>query len=145
MISDFLLTFIFYRASALTPVGATLKRSTSWASWMPRMAMNVLDHMFQSVPSNCLKPIPWGMVNDVVDAEPMRPEIVVSFLVGVTVGAVVAAVEVVAAGAAAGAAGADIVCCDDLSVAEEQSATALHSCAVGIYRSSAYVNCKART
>ncbi len=64
-------------------------------------------------------------------------------------GAIVAAVEVVAAAAAgaAGAAGADIVavCWDDLSVAEEQSATALHSCAMGIYRSSAYVNCKART
>jgi len=110
---------------------------------MPRMAMNVLDHMFQSVPSNCLNPIPWGMVKIVVDAAEMRPETDVRFLVGVTVGAV-AAVEVVAAGAA-GAAGADIVCWDGLSVVEEQSATALHSCAVGIYRSSAYVNCKART
>src|SRR5882762_4756468 len=131
------MTRIFYRASALTPVGATLKRSTSWASWMPRMAMNVLDHMFQSVPSNCLKPIPWGMVKIVVDDAEMRPETDVRFLVGVTVGAVAAG--------EAGAAGADIVCWDGLTVAEEQSATALHSCAVGIYRSSAYVNCKART
>ncbi len=84
------------------------------------------------------------MVKIVVDAAEMRPETDVRFLVGVTVGAVVA-VEVVAAGAVAGAAGVDIVCWDGLSVAEEQSATALHSCAVGIYRSSAYVNCKART
>src|SRR6266404_6230300 len=122
-------------SSALTPVGATLKQSTSWASWMPRMAMNVLDHMFQSVPSNCLNPIPWGMVKIVVDAAEMQPETDIRFLVGVTVGAIVAAVEVVAAGAVAGAVGVDIVCWDGLSVAEEQSATALHSCAVGIYRS----------
>ncbi len=81
------------------------------------------------------------MVKIVVDDAEMRPETEVRFLVGVTVGAIVAAVEVVAAGAA----GVDIVCWDGLSVAEEQSATALHSCAVGIYRSSAYVNCKART
>ena len=84
------------------------------------------------------------MENIVPDAEEIRPGTVVKFLVGVTVGAVVVAVEVDAAGAA-GAAGADIVCWDGLSVAEEQSATALHSCAMGIYRSSAYVNCKART
>jgi len=61
--------------------------------------------------------------------------------VGVTVGgAVVVAVEVDAAVAvgAVGATGADMmaVCWDDLSVAEEQSATALHSCAMEIYRSS---------
>ena len=62
------------------------------------------------------------MENIVPDAEEIRPGTVVKFLVGVTVGAVVAAVEVDAAGAAAGAAGADIVCWDGLSVAEEQSA-----------------------
>ncbi len=80
------------------------------------------------------------MENIVPDAEEMRPDTDVKFLVGMTV-----AVEVVAAGAAVGAVGTDIVCWDGLSVAEEQSATALHSCAMGIYRSSAYVNCKART
>jgi len=75
------------------------------------------------------------MVKIVVDAAEMRPETDIRFSGGGKQW-VPRALEVVAAGAGAGAAGADIVYWMVYLWQRSKSATALHSCAVGIYRSS---------